>query len=209
MPLYDFQCQTDACQTIFEGYVSLADYPLNLTCPRCGGETAKYHMRRSASAPSEPVVVYQAPDGTFRFPPDVSTASTAMYDQQGFTRIELRGWSDVRRFESHMNQHELSQVRRRVERQCEQHEASESARRAEIRRCLDQGFRVPEVDERGRPTGRTTTIELSGFGRKVLQAAMDNNDRKGGPRARDSGFFVEAYSMDRSNREADPRRRGQ
>lgn len=209
MPLYDFVCSSSDCDTVFEGYVSLADYPKTLTCPRCGGTTEKSHVRRSQRSAAAPVVVYQAPDGSFRFPPDTHTASTASYDQQGFTRIELRGWSDVRRFESHMNQHELSQVRRRVEKQQEQHEASESARRAEIRRGLEQGFQVPDTDERGQPTGRMRTVRLSERGRAIMQAAIDNNDRKGGPRARDVGFFVEAYSMDRSNREADPRRRGQ
>lgn len=150
----------------------------------------------------EPVVIYQAPDGSFRFPPDTTTASTAMYDGNGFTRIELRGWTDVRRFEKHFNDQQMSEVRRRVERQQEQHEAAESARRSEIRRCLDQGFQIPEIDERGVATGRMRRVELSARGRAILEAAMANNDRKGGPRVREVGFFSEAYSMDSSNRES-------
>ena len=155
----------------------------------------------------DPVVVYQAPDGTFRFPPDTTTSSTAMYDKQGMTRIELRGFADVRRFEKHFNQAEMSQVRRRVEKQQEAFERGESERRSEIRRGLEQGFRIPEHDEKGQPTGRMQTVHLSERGRAIMAASIGMNDRKGGPRVRESGFVNEAYSYDSSNRERDSRGR--
>jgi Zinc ribbon domain. len=210
MPLHDIACSDDSCATRFEAYVSLADYPASPACPKCGGATYRAMSRRAPDRGTvDPVVAYQAPDGTFRFPPDISTSSTAMYDKLGYTRIELRGWTDVRRFEKHMNQAELSNVRRRVEKQQEQHERAESERRSEIRRGLDQGFQVPEQDDRGRLTGRMKTVRLSPRGRAIMQAAIANNDRKGGPRAHDPGFRVEAYSNDRNNRDPDPRRRNQ
>lgn len=180
------------------------------SCSKCGSATEQVFLPSHARSRSvDPVVVYQAPDGTFRFPPDTTSLSTAMYDQQGFTRIELRGFPDVRRFEKHMNAAELSQINRRVERQQESFEQGESARRSEMRRGLDQGFEVPERDERGQMTGRTKRIHLSGRGRAIMEAAVAMNDRKGGPRAHEPGFRVEAYSESRSNRDADPRRRGQ
>ena len=208
MPLIDVNCP--ACDRVEEVFRHNSDWPNTPACSKCGGETTQIHLPVYARARAiDPVVVYQAPDGTFRFPPDTNTASTAMYDKQGLTRIELRGFADVRRFEKHMNASELSQIRRRVERQQEQHEASESARRSEIRRGLEQGFQIPEQDDQGRPTGRMTTVRLSERGRAIMRASMDLNDRKGGPTVKEPGFFAEAYSYDRSNREEDPRRRGQ
>lgn len=210
MPLYNFRCEDESCDVFFEGYVSLQDWPKTLPCPKCSGPTAKDHVRRAVDrGVPDPVVVYQAPDGTYRFPPDTTSLSTKMYDDLGYTRHELRGWKDVRRFETQMNKFEMSQVRRRVERQQEQYEASEKARRSEIRRGLEQGFQIPETDERGRPTGRMQTVRLSPRGRDIMQAAIEMNDRKGGPTAKEVGFHVEVYSHDRSNRAPDPRRRGQ
>jgi hypothetical protein len=210
VPLYDLRCVDSNCNVLFETYIALTEWPKNPSCPKCSGPTEKDLNRRPVDRGTvDPVVIYQAPDGTFRFPPDISSSSTAMYEGKGYQRIELRGWTDVRRFESHMNKAELSNVRRRVEQQAERHERMESERRSEIRRGLEQGFQVPETDDRGRPTGRLKTVRLSPRGRAIMQAAIDNNDRKGGPRAHDPGFHVEAYSQDRSNRDADPRRRGQ
>lgn len=207
MPLIDVECEAGH---IVEVYRPLSEYPNTPPCSLCEKTTHQIHLPSYMRARSvDPVVVYQAPDGTFRFPPDIETSSTKMYDDQGLTRIELRGWADVRRFEKHMNESEMSQVRRRVEKQQEQFERGESERRSEIRRGLEQGFQIPDVDERGVATGRMRTVRLSGYGRKVLEHAIANNDRKGGPTAKEVGFRVSAYSDDRSNRDADPRRRGQ
>lgn len=207
MALIDVKCVNDH---VAEVYRAAADWPQTPPCPVCDAATEQIHLPSYLRGHAiDPVVVYQAPDGSIRVPPDVVTSSTAMYDRLGYQRLELRGWTDVRRFERHFNAQQMSEVRRRVERQAEAHERAEKERRSEIRRCLDQGFRIPDVDARGVPTGRLKTVELSARGRAILQAAIDHNDRKGGPRARDVGVHVEAFSYDRSNREADPRRRGQ
>lgn len=210
MPLYQLTCTSESCAITFEDFIALSSYPYTPPCPKCGEPTIRdMRAARAAASSADPVVVYKAPDGTYRFPPDTQCESTAMYDAKGYQRIELRGWTDVRRFESTFNQKEMSEVRRRIERAAEQHERSESARRSEVRRCIEQGFQVPELDSRGRPTGRTQTVRLSERGKAFLHAAMDHNDRKGGPRARDVGFHVDAYANDRSNRDRDPRRRDQ
>lgn len=200
MPRIDVKCVNGHVREV---YRSLAEWPNTPPCPACEAPTEQIHLPSYMKGHSvDPVVVYQAPDGSFRFPPDTTTSSTAMYDGQGFTRIELRGWTDVRRFEKHFNDAQMSEVRRRVERQQEAFERAESERRSEIRRCLEQGFAIPEVDDRGVHTGRMRRVELTAFGRKVLEAAMERNDRKGGPRTHDVGFRVEAYSENASNREA-------
>ena len=208
MALIDTECKS--CGRVEESYRHNTDWPNTPPCSACGSETQQIHLPSSMRAHSvDPVVVYQASDGTFRFPPDTTTSSTAMYDKQGMTRIELRGFTDVRRFEKHFNAQEMSQVRRRVERQQEAFEAGEKARRSDVRHGLEQGFQIPEHDEKGQPTGRMQTVRLSPYGRAIMQASMDMNDRKGGPKTKEVGFHVSAYSDDRSNRDPDPRRRDQ
>ena len=49
---------------------------------------------------------------------------------------------------------------------------------------------------------------MSRFGRDVARTAMSRNDEKERPRARESGFHVDAYSNDRSNRETSRDERG-
>lgn len=206
MPRIDTHCS--ACDRVEETYRPLSMWPKTPPCTKCGGPTEQVHLPSYMRGHAvDPVVVYQAPDGSYRFPPDTTTLSTSQYDKQGFTRIELRSFSEVRRFESKMNQRELSEVRRRVERQQEAHERGESERRSEIRRGLEQGFQVPETDDRGRMTGRMKTVRMSPRGRAIMQAAIDNNDKKGGPKAKEPGFRIEAYSETASNRERDPRGR--
>jgi len=205
MPLIDVECEAGH---VLEVYRHNSDWPNTPPCSICEKPTQQIHRPSYMKSGSvDPVVVYQAADGTFRFPPDTETSSTAMYDSQGFTRIELRGWTDVRRFEKHFNEAEMSQVRRRVERQQEAFERGESERRSEIRRGLEQGFQIPEQDEKGRPTGRMKTVRLTPRGRAIMEAAMKNNDNKGGPTVKPTNFYSEAYSFNASNRDADSRGR--
>ncbi len=208
MSLIDVVCH--ACDDrVEEVYRKAVDHPKTPPCSKCGGPTEQIHLPSYMRGhPVDPVVVYQAPDGTFRFPPDTTTSSTAMYDKKGFTRIELRGFADVRRFEKHMNAAELSQVRRQVERKAEQFEQNEKERRSEVRRGLEQGFQMPERDEKGQLTGRTQTVRLSPYARDIMRAAMDRNDQKGGPKVKEPNFYSDAYSNSASNRDPDPTGRG-
>ena len=66
------------------------------------------------------VVIYKAQDGTFRFPGDDNPngRTAQQYEKLGYTRIEARGWSEVRRVESQVSKQQASEIRRRVERQC-------------------------------------------------------------------------------------------
>jgi len=145
------------------------------------------------------VVVYRAPDGTFRFPPAPTSLSTAKYDRDGYERIELRGWADVRRFESQMNAQERHKIERRIERQSRALEQGESLRRSDFHAGLHSGLRVPETELRHGEvvhTGRTLTVHLSPRVRDIARIIMDRNNQKR-PRSYDPGFHVTAYSMDR------------
>lgn len=177
MALIDIRCTN---HHVSEVYRSAADWPTTPVCPTCGAATEQIHLPRAVQYTVDPVVVYQAPDGSFRFPGDTTTLSTSKYDRAGFTRIELRSAADVRRFESHMNKRELSRAHRRVERMQEMRERRESASRSDLRHAMQR---------------------MSEYGRDVARATMRHNDGKERLRARDAGFHVDAYSNDRSNRE--------
>ncbi len=208
MPHIDVECTV--CHRVEDVYRHHSEWPKTPNCSKCGSPTKQALLPSSTQTGTmEPVVVYQAPDGSFRFPPATTSLSTKMYDDKGYTRIELRNFTDVRRFETKFNKREMSEVRRRVEQRQAAFEEGEAARRSEVRRGLEQGFQVPEMDDRGKPTGRMRTVRLSERGRDIMRAAMERNDRKGGPKAYETGGHVEVFSYDRSNRHADPHRRGQ
>lgn len=216
MPRYDFECDAPACGQIFEGFVALADYPRNEPCVKCGHTTHKIQLPPSVTTHVDPVVVYRAPDGTFRFPGAIDGASTGKYESMGYQRVEAKGWAEVRKLEGQLNKHERSHLARQEERRLAHAEHVESQRRSEIRRQLDQGFRVPEtklVEGRNgemvvERTGRFITTKLSERGREQMRAAMRHSDDKGHRRIGEPGMHIEAYSTDRSNREASHDERG-
>ena len=102
MPNVDLRCTNDDCpQERWEFYRSLATWADSLPpCPTCAGPSYQSldQSYRTHHAPPDAVVVFQAPDGSFRFPGDGHGLSAAQYARQGFTRIELRSATDVRRF---------------------------------------------------------------------------------------------------------------
>jgi hypothetical protein len=208
MALIDTECSS--CGRIEAVYRPASMWPDTPPCAHCGATTEQRHFPAHVNTSTvDPVVVYEAPDGTFRFPPATDSLSSAMYEKMGMRRHEYRGAAEVRPFEKRMEKAEYSRICRAVERKQEAHEASEAARRSEVRRGLEQGFQVPEYDDRGRPTGRIETVRLTPRGREIMAEAMRRTDAKGGPKAQEVGFHVQAYSDDRSNRDPDPRRRGQ
>jgi hypothetical protein len=165
----------------------LADWPATPACVSCGQPTEQYHPPPRSERSIAAIVVYRAPDGTFRFPGDGSGAQAARYASQGFERVELRGAADVRRFEKVMNAHEYSRAMRRVEVRQAQREARERETRSELRQRMQSFTR---------------------FGREVAKAAMTMNDNKPRLRAADPNFHSEVFSYDRSNREESRDERG-
>lgn len=178
MPLIDTRCKT--CGHVHEQMRPLAMHPATPPCLDCGAETEQIHLPKSVRWTPEPVVVYQATDGSMRFPGNKEGLSAANYEKQGFTRIEIRGAAEMRRLEQHMNKHEYSRAQRAVEHRQMQREMRETHSRAELRRLMSG------MSERGRDLAR---------------AVMRRNDDKPRMRAADPGFYSEVFSMDRSNRD--------
>jgi len=177
MPRIDVRCEAGHVSEVVR---PLAQWPQTPPCPTCGAATEQVHLPRQTQWTCDPVVVFKAPDGSFRFPGDPDGKGAHKYAAQGFERIELRGAQDVRRFETLMNKREYSRAARRVEAMQAHREARESVSRSELRRLMES---------------------MSERGRSVARAAMRRNDQKPRERATDVGFHVEAFSYDRTNRE--------
>lgn len=178
MPLIDVKCS--ACEGVHEVYRSLADWPHTPPCATCGEPTSQVHLPKQVQWTVDPVVVFKAPDGTFRFPGDRDGKSATNYAKMGYERVEIRGAVEMRGFERKMNKAEFAEAERRVERKHQMREEREKRNRSTLR------------DEMGRMTQR---------GRDLARAAMARNDAKPQERARDGNFHSEVFSMDRSNRD--------
>lgn len=177
MPLIDVRCTNDHVTEVMR---PLAMHPQTPPCPTCDAPTTQIFLPPHARATPDPVIVFRAPDGSFRFPGDPNGLYAGRCRADGMEQIELRGAADVRRFEQHMNRVEYSRAMRRVERQEQMREARETANRSELRHRMQS---------------------MSARGRAIAQAAMRRNDHAPRRRAQEAGFMVEVYSMDRSNRQ--------
>lgn len=184
MPLIHVLCSV--CHEYSEVMRPLSMWPATPPCPKCDGLTEQRHLPPQPRALPGPVVVYQMPDGSFRFPGDPDSLATRAYDRQGGRRIELRGWAQVRPFEKHMNDVERARVARRMEKEQATREEGSRARRSELRQKMQS---------------------MTEAGRHFARVVMGRNDAKPNPKPYDTGFHVEAYSQDRSNRDEsrDPR----
>jgi len=178
MPLIDVQCTL--CSIVSEVYRPLSMWPATPPCPHCGGLTDRAWIAPGSRATPDPVVVYQMPDGSYRFPGQRESLATRRYDSQGGVRLEFRGWQEVRPFEKLMNDRESRILSRRFERQQQAREQSEHSLRSELRSKMES---------------------MTEAGRLFCKAVMHRNDRKPLPRPHDPGFRVEAYTDNRSNRE--------
>lgn len=177
MPLIDIKCTNGH---INEVHRALADWPNTPSCPDCSESTEQVHLPKSVRWTPEPVVVFKAPDGTYRFPGDRNGEGAARYERQGFERVELRGVAEVRRFEDRMNRSEFSRACRRAEISQRAREHRETVMRGDLRMQM-QSF--------------------SRRGRDLARAAFAHNDAKPRERGKEPGFYSEVYSMDRSNRD--------
>ncbi len=203
MPLYDFRCKNESCGLAFEHYLPLDRYKECPPCEKCAGETERLYLPTGSHLSSNPVIVFKAPDGTYRYPGDPNGISAHDYAKKGFERIELRNWADVRGFEKHINKREAAQLQRKFEQQQQYREERQSAMRKELNHVMNHGQTIRDPDGRVR-----TMAPMSERGRAVARAAMEQNNRREHKRPSDVGFHVEAYSYDRSNREASRDERG-
>lgn len=178
MSLIDVYCLT--CGAISEVVRAARDWPATPPCPACGQATEQRHYPKAVQWTPEPVVVFQAADGSIRFPGDAHGLSARTYERQGLRRIEIRGAIEMRRFEAHMNKAEYARACRQVEAKHAAREARETVMRAHLRQQFSQ------MSERGR--------ELARF-------AMRRNDQRPREKAAFPEFHNQAYSYDHGNRE--------
>lgn len=176
--LHDFTCLT--CDRIFEAMVEASTLPAGPLCPTCAAPTERIFLPPRVTWRADAVVVYRAPDGSFRFPGDTHGPGAAKYDHLGYTRLEARSALEVRALERQLNQTEQSHMARQTEVRAARREHGEGIRRSELRRQM-QG--------------------MTRMGRDIARAAMAKGDRRPLMRTGESGIRVEAYSNDRSNRE--------
>ena len=169
MPLYDFTCQAGHH---FEHYLPLDRYKECPPCPTCGLSTERdwIPQGRNASAFHDPVVVYQASDGSYRFPGSTQGRMAAHYDAKGFTRIECHTAVEVRQLERSVNAKERTKLQQVVERQQQRAEDVEHERRQQL-------FHDAQ--------------NFSNLGRDVMRAAIDRNNQKRSKRGGDPNFRVE------------------
>jgi hypothetical protein len=102
MPIYPRKCLDESCDHWFELVLTMSAYDPEGShpCPKCEGPSVKTYIPTGASTTADPIIVFRAPDGTPRFPGDAKGLSAATYERMGYTRVDLRGWADVRRFEA-------------------------------------------------------------------------------------------------------------
>lgn len=180
MPLIDLRCIHDDDPHTFEYMRPLSEWPSTPLCPTCGCATIQIHLPRSTSQFMDPIVVFKAPDGTFRVPGEADGASARNYASMGYERVECKNAIDVRRVEAAMSKVDRSRMERSIERKQQAREARESAQRSTLRHLMGN---------------------MTEFGKAVAREAMRRNDAKPKEYARDPGVHVEALAYDRGNRE--------
>lgn len=186
--VYDAWCPAcDVVETGVESAAREAIYHLP-PCETCGGPTRIISLPPAVTWDVAPVVVYRAPDGSFRYPGDADGVSAAQYKRLGYDRVELKGFGAVRQFERRANQHE-------------------SSRAAIVAENRDRGRQMQESATRGELFRQMKT--MSNLGRDVARAAIATGNARPAIRAHDAGIRVEVYSDDRSSREAARDSRGQ
>jgi putative FmdB family regulatory protein len=175
MPNYDFRCV--ACGQTFEQFLPLVRYRELPVCPACQSpQTEKVYLPRQehASKFADPIVVYQAPDGSYRFPGESQGSSTAKYDRLGYRRVECRDAQDVRRIEGRINADQRSRLQHAAERRQAAMEAVRSQSRSELAHKMST---------------------MSNFGRDVARAMIERNNQKRDRAAgADPGFHVEVMN---------------
>jgi hypothetical protein len=190
MVRHDFTCTT--CDRSFEASIDVATLPAGPPCPTCGAATIRVFLPPQVTWNVDAVVVYRAPDGTFRYPGDPGGASCAKYEHLGYERIEARGFASARALERRLNATEASHMARMDERRQAQREHGDRIRGAELRRVMQQHMT---------DAGRHYATRVIALRDQVAAARARRTGRDPHRPGRDPGLHIEAYSMDRSNRD--------
>lgn len=182
MALIDVECTLDTCAHVTENhYRRAADWQVLPPCEKCGAPTQRIFLPPRTTWTAAPVVVFRAPDGSFRYPGAADGIAVKSYEKLGYDRVELRGFADVRRFERTVNQQERARMAAHVEARHRGRLLQESTTRPELYRHMKT---------------------MSNAGRDVARAAVELGNARPQEQTSDPGFRVEVYSDDRSSRDA-------
>lgn len=174
MPTYQYECP----KHYFEYICPMSERQDSMPCKvkRCK-RIAQQVIRPSWQVQAnrfDPVVVHVDAKGNVRYP-----GNTKAPVPKGYERVELKTISDVRQFEKTVNRTMISDWQRHQE-------EKEQVRSQEV--------------ENNRRELRTMMESMSQRGRDFANYAMTHNNNRPRPRF-DPNFHVEAFSMDKSNRE--------
>jgi hypothetical protein len=173
MILHDHRCPK--CGKVFERMVRWDEE--RVKC-ECGGDASRIFIshREYRAQSFDPVLVFRDKSGHLRFPGRNQGAPP-----KGYEPVLLRTTSEVRKFEREVNAKERKRYFEHKERQEKRFEQWISDSRSELRAKMRH---------------------MSGYGRAIAEASMQENDRNSGIDMRfDPQFRIEAFSDDASNRD--------
>jgi hypothetical protein len=145
--------------------LQIGDFPF---CPH-GSIYAQYAQH------FDPIVVHQAPDGSYSFPASVDAPL-----RPGYAKVEIRTLREADRITREVNSREDAAIR-------ESHHASEAQREATLARNRAQ---LDQAKARFSPQGREFAARMREY---------VNSKRRPGPGS--ANFHIDVFSHDRSNRE--------
>jgi hypothetical protein len=193
MPMYSFLCEK--CQGFDEHFFHASELPNSLPCNlptgedggRCDGVAKQTFepsiaLRRPSSWAQrfDPVVIHKDAAGNIRFPGSSDSPVPA-----GFEKVTLTDFHQVRKLEREMNARERSRA----------HELND-AKNSHFRDVMKQSREaVSHIVERMSPRGRRFYHAM----REASDRRMQTREGRSTP---ESNFFLEAFSMDSSNRDA-------
>lgn len=191
----DYVCKE--CHLEFEKFGSFEE---ETTC-LCGApavwQPSFYYSSRAAQG-FTPVVIHQDSAGNVRFPGSASAPAP-----EGFQRVELTTLQEIRKFEQAVNRDETEKLAR-----------TSAARRSYMdgqiacnREALDAGVRVHLGGDTSRPPVLMRLSEFSPKGREFHSSMREQAERRRADTSRrqgrqESGFHLDAFSQNASNRES-------
>lgn len=190
----DFVCSS--CHWVFEKFGAFEE---ETECPECKAPavwTPSFYYSSRAAQAFTPVVIHRDAQGNLRFP-----ASSSAPVPPGFQKVELTTTQEIRRFEAEVNRGETEKLHH-VDRARREYMDGQIACNRE---ALERGVMVHPGGDPSKPMVQMRLSEFSGKGREFnenmrrqadLRRARTHSRAPGG-----SGFHVEAFSQNSSNRE--------
>jgi len=180
MPMYDFRCEK--CGTVSEYFLKKLPKTIPCNVDSCLGVSyyfpSFWYSSEVFAQRFDPVVIHKDAEGNIRFP-----AHTNAPVPKGFHKVELTDINQVRKLEREIN----SQDRKKADRFREARSKFLDGQLKENRRAMET--LVERFSQRGKR-----------FYDMMRQVSEDR--QKNGLRNTNPEFYVDAFSMDQSNRDS-------